>query len=103
LAVKAARTNATPLQTHLMPLISIACLAVAIAWLIRSPAAADLVCRWPHAIGVLIGILWWAWLSPSWLGLAIIAASVWHSLRFDWPGRSFRAEASTVLRSTRTH
>jgi hypothetical protein len=77
--------------------------ALATIWLSRSPVAQDFICRWPHIIGILIGLAWWAWLSPSWFGLIIIAATLWHALRFDWPGRSIRAEASTVLRSTRSH
>jgi hypothetical protein len=102
LAVHAAGTGLTWLQSRFLPLIAIACLAGIIAWLLRAPVAADILCRWPHTLGVLAGIIWWAWLWPSWFGLVIVAASVWLALRFDWPGRSFRAEASTVLRSTRT-
>jgi hypothetical protein len=67
----------------------------------RSPATIDFFCRWPHVLGILAGVVYWAWLWPSWLGLVIGAASVWLVLRFDWPGRSLRTEASTVLRSAR--
>jgi len=84
-------------------LFIVAAIASASLWFVRSPLALDFVCRWPHVVGVLIGIAWWAWLWPSWFGLAIAAATLWHSLRFNWPGRSIRAEASTVLRSTRSH
>lgn len=102
LTVPANGTSAARWPTRTLPIVVIASLVVMMAWLIRSPAAADYLCRWPHTIGVALGLLWWAWLWPSWLGLVIVAGSVWLSLRFDWPGRSFRAEASTVLRSTRT-
>jgi hypothetical protein len=68
----------------------------------RRPAAADFLYRWPHACGVLLGIVVWAWLWPSWLGILIAAASLWQALRFAWPGRSLRTEASTVLRASRT-
>jgi hypothetical protein len=30
----------------------------------------------PHAVGVLLGLAWWLWLSPSILGLLIGLASV---------------------------
>jgi hypothetical protein len=97
------RTSSNQLPPSILPILVIAGLAAILAWTIRSPIVADFLCRWPHAMGILVGIGWWAWLSPSWFGLVIVAASVWRSLRFDWPGRSYRAEASTVLRSTRTH
>jgi hypothetical protein len=84
-------------------ILVVAVFASATIWLARSPLGQDFICRWPHIVGILVGLLWWAWLAPSWLGLVIIAATLWHSLRFDWPGRSIRAEASTVLRSTRSH
>jgi hypothetical protein len=102
LIVDSIRHEANVFQGRMLPILAVAGLAALIAFLINSPIAVDLLCRWPHVIGVLLGIGWWAWLSPSWLGLAIVAATVWLSLRFDWPGRSYRAEASTVLRSTRT-
>jgi hypothetical protein len=71
-------------------------------WLMRRPAAVDVFYRWPHACGVLLGIAYWAWLWPSWLGTLIAAASLWLAVRFAWPGRSLRTEASTVLRASRT-
>jgi hypothetical protein len=67
----------------------------------RHPAAVDFLYRWPHAFGVLLGMAWWAWLWPSWLGILIGVASLWLALRFAWPGRSMRTEASTVLRASR--
>jgi hypothetical protein len=71
-------------------------------WLMRWPAVADFACRWPHALGILFGVAYWAWLWPSWLGILLSAASLWLALRFDWPGRSLRTEASTVLRASRS-
>ncbi|NUQ61404.1 MAG: hypothetical protein HUU20_02880 [Pirellulales bacterium] len=34
--------------------------------------AARILCRWPAAIGVLVGLAWWAWLEPSALGWVIV-------------------------------
>jgi hypothetical protein len=89
--------------TQGLGILIVVAFASATIWLARSPLTQDFICRWPHIVGILIGIAWWAWLAPSWLGLVVIATTLWHSLRFDWPGRSIRAEASTVLRSTRSH
>lgn len=30
------------------------------------------ISRWPAFHGVLIGIVWWLWLTPSWLGMVIV-------------------------------
>ena len=91
----------TTSQTRIIGLLVIVGLLIATLWIARWPAAKDFICRWPQAVGVSIGVACWAWLWPSWLGLVIIAASVWLALRFDWPGRSLRTEASTVLRTAR--
>ncbi len=71
-------------------------------WLVSNADAVDFVCRWPQAIGIVSGIFYWTFLWPSWLGLVIVAAGLWLSLRSPWPGSEIRPEASTVLRSTRT-
>jgi len=47
--------------------------------------------RWPHALGVVLGLAWWLWLSPSVLGLGIALASV-------WPPADKRMTASKPLR-----
>ncbi len=36
----------------------------------------DTLRHWPHAIGVVLGLAWWLWLSPSVLGLGIALVSV---------------------------
>jgi hypothetical protein len=93
---------ATASQLRLLGLLAVAVITGVCAWMIHAPLAGDFLCRWPFAIGVLLGIIYWGWLWPSWFGLLIVVASVWLALRFDWPGRSLPAEASTVLRSTRS-
>ena len=91
----------TPAQNRLLGLLAIAASLVGAISLMRRPAAIDFFYRWPHACGVLLGITYWAWMWPSWLGILIAAASLWLALRFAWPGRSMRTEASTVLRASR--
>ncbi len=93
------RVEPTTAQIQLIGLLLIVSLLSASIWLMRWPVSADFICRWPHAVGVLLGVAYWAWLWPSWLGILIGAVSVWLALRFVWPGRSRRAEGSTVLRS----
>ncbi|MCC7475069.1 MAG: hypothetical protein IT425_06710, partial [Pirellulales bacterium] len=93
------------IPTHLARWLSVGALTLLFAAVIslgRFPIVGDCLSRWPHVLGVVIGLLYWAWLWPSWLGLLIIVASLWATLRFNWPGHSLRPEASTVLRSTRT-
>jgi len=101
LALSAGPAPASPLQMKILALTLVALIASVGVFLVRIPVLADFLGRWTYGVGILIGILYWAWLWPSWMGLAIAVASLWLSLRFNWPGRSIRPEASTVLRSTR--
>jgi hypothetical protein len=81
-------------------LLVIGAAAAAIAML-RYPAACDLLCRWPHATAFMLGTAVWAWFEPSWLGLLVIAVSLWLALRPGWPGHLQHAEGSTVMRVER--
>jgi hypothetical protein len=98
ISVDLAPNLATPRRMQVRVLLVIAALAVTAITIIRNPAAKDVVSRWPHAAGFLMGLLYWAWLWPSWFGLVIAGASLWLSVRPGWPGRSLRTEGSTILR-----
>jgi hypothetical protein len=78
---------------------AIVSLALVGGWAIarrRGLAFMDPLRRWPHATGVLFGLMWWLWLNPSVLGLLIALASVIASLR---PGfRATREASSTIMR-----
>jgi hypothetical protein len=102
LALSLQSLEPTPTQKRLIGLLIIAGSLTGAIWLMRRPAAVDFLYRWPHGCGVLLGIAYWAWLWPSWLGILIAAASLWLTVRFAWPSRSLRTEASTVLRASRT-
>jgi hypothetical protein len=91
----------TTRQIQAMGLLSILGLLAATIWLIRFQPAADFICRWPHLLGVLLGVAYWAWMWPSWLGILIAGVNVWLAIRFDWPGRSLRVDPSTVLGADR--
>ena len=99
LTLDLAADSATTSQQQTRCLYSIIGLAVATILLAASPGARDLFCRCPLALAFLAGLAYWAWLSPSWLGLAIAAGSLWLAIRPGWPGRSMRSEGSTVLRA----
>jgi len=49
---------------------------------------AEWLAGWPHIVAVLVGICWWLWLSPSIVGLIIVAIAALHSLRSAWTGQS---------------
>ena len=89
----------TTLQTRAAAVILVVAAAVAAISLLRRPAAWDVVCRWPHAVGFLLGIAYWAVLWPSWLGILIAIASLLLGIRTSWPGRSMRSDGSTVVRA----
>ena len=42
-----------------------------------------LCARWPAFHGMLIGIIWWLWLVPSWLGLVIAAMGLLAAIGVD--------------------
>jgi hypothetical protein len=50
--------------------------------------------RWPHALGVMAGVAWWLWLTPSVLGWILIIGSLLASMRPAWRGT--RESASAV-------
>jgi hypothetical protein len=55
--------------------------------LARSAAVNDWLIRSPHVVGVLLGLIWWLWFSPSFLGLIVISISVLGALRPSWRAR----------------
>lgn len=83
--------------------VVIVAVAAAAYWLSRRPAISDLVYRFPHAITFGIGIAYWAWLRPSWLGLVIAATSILLAVHRGWPGKSLPLEGSTVVRTERSN
>ena len=56
-----------------------------------------------YACGVLIGLAWWLWLTPSLVGWLIVIASVASALRSPWvasplPVRSAAVPSSVTIR-----
>jgi hypothetical protein len=99
LVVHLAGDSATSIPARIRALLIVVAIAGAMIAIMRWPAARDLLWRWPHAAAFLFGLAYWAWLSPSWIGLVIAAGNVWLALRVEWPSQSLRTEGSTV-RST---
>jgi hypothetical protein len=83
-----------------------AAIAVAgfIAW--RSPeklrSIAALAKRWPALLGVVAGFAWWMWLTPSLIGLAIVALSLAALLKMRQLRLSSRDIDARVDRSATT-
>ncbi len=53
--------------------------------------------QWPHTLGVAAGAAWWLWLVPAWLGILMIAASLFSAY---WPNgpEHQNAETSSFVR-----
>jgi hypothetical protein len=51
--------------------------------------------RWPHFVGIALGLAWWLWLWPSALGWVIVLAVLFTLLRPAW--KSIRPSRSTVI------
>lgn len=101
LTVDHASSTATTWQVQSLGLVAVVSLSITAILLMRRQAAWDLFYQWPHAVGFLVGIAYWAWMQPSWFGLLISAASVALACQSGWPGRAIRMDASTVLRASR--
>ncbi len=97
LTIGAASAGISPGESRLIGILVIIGLATMLAWLVRLPAAHDLLWRWPHTAGLLFGLAVWACLRPGWLGLSIVVVVVLLVVRPAWPGPTFRADESTVL------
>ena len=73
-----------------MTVVAIA-LLFAIVFLARSwRSVCEFVATWPHLLGVIFGIAWWLWLSPSFLGWVIVMISLVSAARPSWYGRTVR-------------
>jgi hypothetical protein len=57
-----------------------------------------LVAQWPHLGGVLLGLVWWLFLWPAFLGWLIVGISVLGVFRKPWKAALRTAPASTVIR-----
>jgi hypothetical protein len=58
--------------------------SLALAWLTRRPQAVEWLQCWPQVLGVVAGLCWWLWLSPSLLGWLLVAVSIWSAFRSGW-------------------
>ena len=66
-------------------------IAALLVWkLFRYEKVRDAFSRWPQLPGVVIGLAWWLWLSPSALGWLIAAVFLASSLRPAWRSRPMR-------------
>jgi len=58
--------------------------AVVMLWLLAERQKwplGDWLRRWPHAVGVILGLAWWLWLTPSVVGLLVAVGCALHSTR----------------------
>ena len=56
----------------------------------KNDSVREFFSRWPYFPGVLIGIIWWLWLTPSVVGWLIVAVFLASSLRPIWRSRAAR-------------
>ncbi len=100
----------TVLSIHLVPtsadslairfVLAIACsgFIAGAFWVSRRGDFQSAIARWPWAAAVLAGVAWWLWLSPSFAGLVIVAASVGYAFR--GPGRRLPAKDTARTRAS---
>lgn len=51
--------------------------------------------RWPHLFGVVLGLCWWLWFWPSFIGLLLIAVCLTAAVRSGW--RRPRSSGSAIV------
>ena len=52
------------------------------------------LCQWPYAAGVLVGLAWWLFASPGFLGWIIVVASLWGAIRIPVPNQTVARPAT---------
>jgi len=67
-------------------IVLLAAVVAAIEWLFHQAWLYEMVLQWPHAPGVLAGVAWWLFLSPSYVGLIIAGVSLVLSFASPWRG-----------------
>jgi hypothetical protein len=66
----------TSAQSRFFALGSLAVVAMLAVWVSRRPSLRPLAEGWPETWGLLIGLVAWAWMRPSIVGLLIAVVSV---------------------------
>ena len=64
---------------------------------IRQGLVSTLLLRWPNVFGIVAGIVWWLWFSPSIIGWGIMLAGLAASFRFGWKRAGQSASAIVPL------
>jgi len=80
-------------------LMSATCLTALIALIVlglRRGVLAESFKRWPSAVGVIVGLAWWLWLSPSILGWGIVLVSLASAVLSGWK-RPRSPQGSTII------
>lgn len=72
--------------------VMIVTLLVSLVFIARSwQTLWEFVATWPHLLGVIAGLTWWLWLSPSIIGWIIVVISLLSAARPTRYGRTVRA------------
>lgn len=100
LAVDLSASVLPPRQKQMVSLLLVVGVALSVFLLARRPTSRDALYCWPHAALFLIGLAWWLWLWPGWIGLVLAGGSVWLKFWSGWPGHLVRSEGSTVVRAS---
>ncbi len=81
LSLASPKQSSGELLGRLLAVLSAVAAIVAVDWVGRRGDVKEFLARWPQLLGVLFGLAWWLWLSPSLLGWLIVAVSVVDVLR----------------------
>ncbi len=105
IAVNIAPLPGTPVLERVLATAGWLALLGLATWGLRRGLLVEWFRRWPHALGVAVGLVWWLWLSPSALGLLLVVGCAAAALRTGWRTASRPAsDASAIsVRSSHLH
>ncbi len=84
---------------RLLAALALGLTTLGMLWAMRRGVAVDLPWRWPQVLGVLVGIFYWLFLTPAFVGWLIVALSLLAALRSPWREAPPRYEQSTIAQS----
>jgi len=97
LVVEFSDEAATPASERLAAGLLVALVLGGLLFSTRYAALRELPWRFPHAVAVLIGILWWLLLTPGLLGWIIVGGAILSLLRSPWRQVQSTPPGSTIL------
>jgi hypothetical protein len=90
---------ASPQQVRAVAVVGIVAAAIAAVWIASIPAIQVFLRQWSQIAGIVLGVVMWLWIWPSWLGVVIAAGFAAMLARQAWNERGNQTTNSTSMRT----